>query len=292
MAIAYRCAGQGWFGDPVLFSAGKCADVVNGSDYPEYFARTGTDNWQNPEELYLYVLIEFYDTETNLPVVVRGTAEFRVSVHGTWNDVYPFPGIPCSASIGWGVPRGSTFEQTDIAHAEAISVSAEDGVITAASVSFSGESKYAFFLWGRTAGSDAAPAPEYVGDQIWVAPSIHQISFSGIQVDVDPVVAGFTAFPVEGIVPLEVQFTDTSENGPTAWLWLFGDEATSDVQNPIHTYTSPGLYSVALAVANDYGQDVIVKEGYILALPPDDSGRSRRRRAAWLNMELLNFGGN
>ena len=34
-----------------------------------------------------------------------------------------------------------------------------------------------------------------------------------------PPVAGFTGTPTSGVVPLVVQFTDQSTNGPTSWQW-------------------------------------------------------------------------
>jgi len=49
-------------------------------------------------------------------------------------------------------------------------------------------------------------------------------------------VANFTADPESGYAPLTVQFTDTSLNNVTSWLWDFGDETTSEEQNPTHTF--------------------------------------------------------
>ena len=45
-------------------------------------------------------------------------------------------------------------------------------------------------------------------------------------------IAGFVATPLIGSAPLAVQFTDTSQNIPTAWLWDFGDGTFSTLQNP------------------------------------------------------------
>ena len=39
----------------------------------------------------------------------------------------------------------------------------------------------------------------------------------------------------------------------TAWSWNFGDGGTSTVQNPTHTYASPGTYNVTLTVTDDDG---------------------------------------
>ena len=61
--------------------------------------------------------------------------------------------------------------------------------------------------------------------------------------------ASFTAAPLTGIAPFTVQFTSTSTEAD-AFAWDFGDGATSPAENPRHTYTSAGLYSVSL-VARD-----------------------------------------
>ncbi|MBN1153415.1 PKD domain-containing protein, partial [candidate division KSB1 bacterium] len=69
-----------------------------------------------------------------------------------------------------------------------------------------------------------------------------------------PVIANFTADPTEGISPLEVTFTNTSENATQA-RWDFGDDSCSEEWSPIHTYTNPPLkhYTVTLIVWNDQG---------------------------------------
>jgi PKD repeat protein len=57
-----------------------------------------------------------------------------------------------------------------------------------------------------------------------------------------------------------VTFTDISYHGITSWNWNFGDGATlvgSDPavhQNPIHTYDTPGTFTVTLTVSNGADQ--------------------------------------
>ncbi|MBN3033943.1 MAG: PKD domain-containing protein, partial [Bacteroidales bacterium] len=51
-----------------------------------------------------------------------------------------------------------------------------------------------------------------------------------------PPVAQFEATPLIGPEPLDVNFTDLSENDPQSWQWDFGDGLTSAEQNPSHTY--------------------------------------------------------
>ncbi|MCB0583309.1 MAG: PKD domain-containing protein, partial [Phaeodactylibacter sp.] len=45
---------------------------------------------------------------------------------------------------------------------------------------------------------------------------------------------------------LLAQFTDETAGNVHHWLWGFGDGATSNVQNPFHTYAQPGIYTVCL----------------------------------------------
>ena len=60
-----------------------------------------------------------------------------------------------------------------------------------------------------------------------------------------------------------LSFTDLSLNGPDTWSWDFGDGNFSNLQNPIHTYLYPGVYSVKLITSNQYGVDSILINDYI-----------------------------
>ncbi|WOX57352.1 PKD domain-containing protein [Methanoculleus receptaculi] len=77
-------------------------------------------------------------------------------------------------------------------------------------------------------------------------------------------VADFTANITSGQAPLAVAFTDTSTGGPTSWSWDFGDGSTSTEQNPVHTYTNEGLYTVTLTVENAHENDTVKKTAYII----------------------------
>ena len=76
-------------------------------------------------------------------------------------------------------------------------------------------------------------------------------------------VSSFSADPVEAYVPpgspnpnVSVQFTDTSTNSPTSWLWTFGDQShhVSTAENPNFTYYGYNYYQVGLEATNSYGQ--------------------------------------
>lgn len=60
-----------------------------------------------------------------------------------------------------------------------------------------------------------------------------------------------------------IKFTDLSTNGPSMWLWNFGDGTTSIEQNPTHIYTTDGVYNVKLKVTNAFGPDSLIKSSYI-----------------------------
>jgi len=55
-----------------------------------------------------------------------------------------------------------------------------------------------------------------------------------------------------GCSPLTVTFMDSSSNA-ISWFWDFGDGNTSNIQNPIHTYSQDGYYSVTLIVTSRNG---------------------------------------
>ncbi len=71
-------------------------------------------------------------------------------------------------------------------------------------------------------------------------------------------VGAFAVAPTSGPAPLQVQFTDQSSNGPTAWAWDFddpssGSQNTSTQRNPSHTFAGAGSYDVRLTPANGAG---------------------------------------
>ncbi len=54
---------------------------------------------------------------------------------------------------------------------------------------------------------------------------------------------------------LTIDFTDASF-AASSWYWTFGDAGNSFLQNPSHTYASPGAYQVCLVATNNCGQDI------------------------------------
>lgn len=84
----------------------------------------------------------------------------------------------------------------------------------------------------------------------------------------------FTVSAATGVAPLTVTFTDTSTQSPTAWAWDFENDSTIDAttQNPSHTYTTPGTYTVSMTATNEAGSATETKTGFVTVLTPVVAG--------------------
>ena len=94
---------------------------------------------------------------------------------------------------------------------------------------------------------------------------------------VQPPEASFERSPAIGAVPLQVAFTDQSDNTPTAWSWDFDDDGKRDSaqQNPSHTFEQRGRYTVTLVASNAAGASSSVIADAVCAYtdtPPALSG--------------------
>ncbi|RTL60297.1 MAG: PKD domain-containing protein [Sphingobacteriales bacterium] len=68
--------------------------------------------------------------------------------------------------------------------------------------------------------------------------------------------------------PFTVNFQDATP-GAAQWLWDFGDGVTSTQQNPLHTYTTFGQFTVTLTVTNSIGcKGTTTKANYIQIAKP------------------------
>ncbi len=114
-------------------------------------------------------------------------------------------------------------------------------------------------------------------------------------------IADFTALPLNGLAPLNVQFTDTSIGTITTWEWDFDNDSIVDsaMQNPTYPYNNPGTYTVSLKVTGPAGSHTTTKVDYIIANTPNMwemmsaspiAGRSMGT-AVWTGTEMIVWGG-
>ena len=130
----------------------------------------------------------------------------------------------------------------------------------------------------------------------WNPGSTGTVSFSvsgSDSVNVCPV-ADFSATPTSGAAPLSVQFTDASTGTVTSRSWDFGDGGTSTEQNPSHTYSSAGTYTVSLTATGPLGNDTKTRTSYItassqpVAAPTADFSATPTSGAAPLTVQFTN----
>jgi PKD repeat protein len=79
-------------------------------------------------------------------------------------------------------------------------------------------------------------------------------------------VTSFTSDIISGNAPLTVQFTDTSTNGPTTFLWSApgaNQGGTSTQRNPVFTYPNAGVFTVTLTTSNPGGSNTTTRTNYI-----------------------------
>lgn len=86
----------------------------------------------------------------------------------------------------------------------------------------------------------------------------------------------FKADKLSGCDTLRVKFTDlTTSANSISWQWDFGDNTSDTARNPIHFYSSPGIYTVKLKVLkliNGIPQaSQATKEKYITVTAPPNS---------------------
>ena len=116
------------------------------------------------------------------------------------------------------------------------------------------------FFWDfGDGGTSTQPSPSYfyqdtgVFDVTLIADNFgcrDTITKMDVVTIIEPV-ARFSITPsISCNAPVTVTFNDESIV-PTSWLWDFGDGGTSTLQNPTHTYTNPGQYTVLLTVDNN-----------------------------------------
>lgn len=136
--------------------------------------------------------------------------------------------------------------------------------------------RYRKVLWDfgdESTSSDLIPTHTFTEDgvytvtlTVWKETSTYPVQSSIQYTVIDPAilpVPDFSASVTEGAAPLEVTFTNLSTGDIDSRLWNFGDGSTSTLENPVHTYTADGEYTVSLTATNEYGSRTETKTAYI-----------------------------
>lgn len=80
----------------------------------------------------------------------------------------------------------------------------------------------------------------------------------------------------DAFAPAEVRFTNISivpeRAGTIAYTWNFGDGTSSVESNPVHIYTTPGVFEVSLVAVTDGSQEIKQTSKTVLVKDPSATG--------------------
>ena len=101
----------------------------------------------------------------------------------------------------------------------------------------------------NTYGSDTKRVPAYIGVG-------------------DPLNATFFLSDYEGTAPLTITAYGRTQSLPANWSWDFGDGTHASGQSAVHTYTSPGRYTVTLDVGNRFEPVPVSSNRTVIVINP------------------------
>ena len=169
----------------------------------------------------------FTTLPTNLPPIVVTTGATNVTSSGaTLNGSIDANGFTTTASFQYGLTTsyGSTIAAGTV----------NGNTMTPVSAGVTGLSQGTLYHF-RAVGTNAN-GTTYGSDTVFTT-----ISGTSCQ-------AAFT-YVVDSSNYNIIHFIDLSTGNILNWLWNFGDDSTSTLQNPVHTFTGPGTYNFCLAVS-------------------------------------------
>jgi PKD repeat protein len=94
--------------------------------------------------------------------------------------------------------------------------------------------------------------------------------------------ANFTFTPASGVAPLQVQFTNISNNA-TSYAWDFGNGQTSAVANASTTYTTAGTYTIKLTATGADGKTSVKTASITVTAPPTPVVQTYEFKDKWIS---------
>lgn len=229
-------------GEPITFGAVPYAGGPN----PTY-------QWFHPSGVF----------QVNGPSYTPANINNGDQVYVTMNSSYPCPVTPSvnSDTITVIVHPNPDVDCSDVTDSY---LGAETGFNPVVTV---GTEPYEYFWQFGDGGSSIEESPSHLyGSTGQYNASVEVTDTFGCSEICDVVVdiilppyvyAGFDTVVVSTCGSTEVTFTDTSQGNPVDWYWDFGDGVTSTLQNPTHTFTGVGPYTVTLAASNTVFTDTV-----------------------------------
>jgi PKD repeat protein len=82
------------------------------------------------------------------------------------------------------------------------------------------------------------------------------------------------------------EFKDVSQNAPFQWFWSFGDGTSSNSQNPVHTFSQAGTYTIRLIANNMLGSHAISRQ-LVVEMSPSATLQLSPMVSVCANKEIL-----
>ncbi|MCB9310503.1 MAG: PKD domain-containing protein [Lewinellaceae bacterium] len=220
--------------------------------------------------------VQFTNTSTNATsfewIFQGGTPATSTEQNPT--VVYNSPGTFNVLLIGYNSYSGSEYEQNGLIHVLPLATSSFGYTVNGLTVNFNNTSQngtaYEWTFGDGSTSTNTNPSHTYSTNgtytvQLSTFNDCGTVTSSqNFTIGVAPV-AGFSASQQSICNGNAVQFTSTSSNSPTSYMWSFpgGTPSTSTEQNPSVTYLNTGNYSVTLIVNNAFGADTLTMNNLI-----------------------------
>jgi gliding motility-associated-like protein len=182
------------------------------------------------------------------------------------------PGATTTYSVTVTDAGGCTSQTSvtvDVTPYPSLQISPNDSICFQASTQLtaSGATTYS---WSPSAGlsdpniANPVASPTQTTTYILTAANGNCTATDSVIVTVLPeIIPSFIPDTLQGFTPLTVNFNNTT-SGAQTYLWEFGDDSTSTDQNPTHTYTEAGSYTVLLTATNVLGCSDTLSFSYII----------------------------
>ncbi len=290
--LTFTANGSGYYGIVLINNNG------GSSDYTVSVSKTLiSDFYCTPTRGFSPLNVSFTDQSTGGPTNWSwifgdgGTSTLQNPTH-----LYTNPGMYSVSLTATGAGGTDTETKTDYIIAETdttptASIASPSGnvtIIAGQSVNFQGSvtggNAPLTYQWTFPGGAPGSSTVEDPGNVAFASAGTYSVTFKATDTDGDVsntasvtvtvnalCDVNFTATPTNGFAPLSVSFTDTSSGLINSWEWTFGDGDSSTEQNPTHTYSSAGIYTVSLTVTGACGTNSISKAGYITSTQQPDT---------------------
>jgi PKD repeat protein len=197
---------------------------------------------------------------------LRQSGTYAPDEHSRWMGSVAL-NINSQIGLGYSISSSTMYPGIRYCGQSAAAYNAGSGVLDIAEevIQNGTSSQTAYNRWGDYSSISVDPSnnntfwytTEYGGSR--------QTRIASFEFAAPPLTAAFTGSPTSVCTGSQVNYTDQSLGSPTTWNWTFpgGTPSASNVQNPVVTYSTPGIYNVTLEVGNGITTNSLTRTDYI-----------------------------